>query len=87
MYERVHLTIPKQPRHPREVVIPNRYRVQKKQWGKWPLLAKMVFNETYFVMTKNVDLFMHPKAEKPTKEEWKTTAWNAAWTAAEAIPR
>jgi len=45
----------------------------------------MTFNETYTIMKGNQDLFLHPETGKPKKDHWKTTAWNAAWIAADSV--
>lgn len=64
---------------------PNSYRVQKRQWTKWSEAARTVFNDVYCVMAYNQGLFLHPSAKKASDEQWITTAWNAAWTAADAV--
>lgn len=63
----------------------NKYKVNKRRWKKWSPLARKVFNETYFLMKRNRDVFLHPKAVAPSQAHWKTTAWNAAWIAADAV--
>jgi hypothetical protein len=65
----------------------NTYYVSKRQWGKWTVVGKHVFNKTYGYMTENPHLFVHPKAELVLTEHFKTTAWNAAWTAADVCSR
>lgn len=71
--------------------VPNEYKVSKKQWKRWTVVARHVFNKTYYLMTTRFDLFMHPKAIARgivlTDEEIKTTAWNASWTAADICTR
>jgi len=62
----------------------NLYRVPVKQWSKWGPVGRAVFNEVYSSMVGNQSLFLHPKQEKASRSHWKTTAWNAAWTAASA---
>ena len=62
----------------------NVYRVPQKQWRKWGAGARQVFNEVYSSMSKNQDLFLHPKQAAASRSHWKTTCWNAAWTAAGA---
>lgn len=69
------------------MVIANRYKVSARQWKKWNDQAKLVFNEVYMTMVNNQDLFLHPSQDAPRKDYWKTTAWNAAWMAAEAAQR
>lgn len=66
-------------------MVKNTYRVPKKRWQTWDEAARYVFNETYSTMHDNVELFLHPKQEEPGHIEWKTTAWNAAWIAADAV--
>lgn len=63
----------------------NRNLVPKRQWAKWNCVAKRVFNEVYETMAPNPDLFSHPKAKPVSESHFNTTAWNAAWTAAEAV--
>jgi hypothetical protein len=63
---------------------PNKYKVSARQWKKWPDLAQRVFNETYEVLLNNQRLYLHPGQDPARKEYWTTTAWNAAWTAADA---
>lgn len=63
----------------------NLYHVPVKQWKKWTLDARQVFNEVYSSMVKNQVIFNHPRQEKISREHWKTVCWNAAWTAACAI--
>jgi len=65
--------------------VSNRYRVPKKAWRKWPASGRRVFNELYAVMIQNPGLFQHTRAPKPTRSNWKVTAWNAAWIAADSI--
>lgn len=64
---------------------PNRHKVPASQWQRWPDVAQRVFNETYAVLKANKTLYMHPMAAVPVDEYWKTTVWNAAWTAADAV--
>lgn len=63
----------------------NAYRVPKSQWRKWNAKARETFNWLYGLMMNSPDLFKHPKAKVPPREHRKTTAWNAAWLAADAV--
>ena len=63
----------------------NRSRVPKKQWRKWSVSARAVFNELYRVMLGNPDLFQATGAPTPKPFNWKVTSWNAAWIAADAV--
>lgn len=63
----------------------NENRVPVKQWRKWSSESKIVFNRVYEFCFNNPDLMLHPKQEKPKPLFWKTTAWNAAWIAADAV--
>jgi hypothetical protein len=60
-------------------------RVPRSQWRKWSKEARAVFNRVYSFMFDNRDLMLHPKQDKPKPAHWKTTAWNAAWIAADAV--
>ena len=62
----------------------NIYGVPQKQWTKWDVMGRQVFNEVYSSMVGNQWIFLHPKQEKMSRSHWRTTAWNAAWTAADA---
>lgn len=62
----------------------NNHKVPLKHWRKWTPQARKVFNETYETMLENQGLFLHPKQATVPQAQWKTTAWNAAWTAADA---
>lgn len=62
----------------------NLYHAPGKQWRKWNVRARGVFNLVYSTMRSNQRLFAHPKAPAVSREHWGTTAWNAAWTAANA---
>lgn len=63
----------------------NSHKVPLKHWRKWTPQARKVFNETYETMLENQGLFLHPKMATVPQAQWKTTAWNAAWTAADAV--
>lgn len=63
----------------------NKFKVGKKVWRKWSLLARTVFNRVYEFVYDNPEMMLHPKQEKPKPIFWKTTAWNAAWIAADAV--
>jgi hypothetical protein len=62
----------------------NLYNVPVRVWRKWPPIGRQVFNEVYSAMSKNRELFLHPHAAKISRSLWRTTAWNAAWIAADA---
>lgn len=63
----------------------NPHKVPLRQWRKWDELARGVFNDTFETMVGSQNLFLHPRQDGPRAEYWKTTAWNAAWIAAEAV--
>lgn len=63
----------------------NTHDVPKKVWTKWSAHAQHVFNLIYPNMRDTQDIFLHPKAVKMESEHWQTVAWNAAWTAADAV--
>lgn len=62
----------------------NKYKVPVRQWRKWAPAERCRFNEVYSSMILNQRMFLHPKVRPQTLDKWKTTAWNAAWTAASA---
>ena len=62
----------------------NLYHVPVKKLRKWGPKSRQVFNEVYSTMSRNQWTFLHPQQEKISKRLWKTTAWNAAWIAADA---
>lgn len=63
----------------------NIHKVPKKQWAKWPRVARRVFNAVFRQMTDSQFAFLHPKSQPVAADQWKTVAWNAAWTAADAV--
>lgn len=63
----------------------NLYRVPKKQWRRWSMKARRAFNHLYGLMMRSPSLFRHPKAIRENAQHWKTTAWNSAWLAADAV--
>lgn len=65
----------------------NTYKVVANKWRNWPDICQRVFNETYGVMFENPRLYAHPKAAQVPDSQWKTTCWNAAWTAADACQK
>lgn len=64
---------------------PNTNKVPQKQWRKWTNQAREVFNSVYSQMRRDQAMFQHPNAKRQPREHWNTTAWNAAWTAADAV--
>ncbi len=66
-------------------MIENMWKVPRAQWKKWGIAQRHVFNDVMGTMMKNPKLFQHPKAAPVTEPHWKTTAWNAAWMAADAL--
>lgn len=63
----------------------NLYKVPKDRWSTWSPQARRIFNTVYDTMVLNQKLFLHPKAARPKTKHWKTTAWNAAWFAADGV--
>lgn len=60
-------------------------KVQVRQWRKWSERARIVFNNVFENMTTNQWQFLHPKSKAAPGPLWRTTAWNAAWIAADAV--
>lgn len=63
----------------------NTHKVPKKQWRRWSEDARRVFNSVYSAMVENKQFFAHPDAPVVADQHWDTTAWNAAWHAAESV--
>lgn len=63
----------------------NKFAVPADVWDSWSEAAQQVFNRLYWYMLQNQTLFKHPKSPVLEHEQWKTTAWNAAWIAANAV--
>jgi hypothetical protein len=63
----------------------NLYKVPQAQWRKWRDAEKQLFNDVYSDMMENKNQFFHPKQKPPIDEYWGTTAWNAAWIAADYL--
>ena len=62
----------------------NTHKVPAKQWRKWSAPAQEVFNGLYAEMLAQPDFFTHPN-DLLLKRHWPTTAWNAAWRAADLV--
>ena len=69
------------------MVVRNKYKVPVKTWRKWSQRARYVFNDLYSSMTNSPFAFRTPALDKVklTARQWKVTAWNAAWMAADAV--
>lgn len=63
----------------------NPHRVAGETWRRWSKPARAVFNSVYEQMVRDQELFLHPKQKKASPEHWRTTSWNAAWAAANAV--
>lgn len=63
----------------------NQHRVPVRQWRKWSEQSRQVFNAVYETMREGQALFAHPDAVEVPLPQWEVTAWNAAWTAADAV--
>jgi hypothetical protein len=59
--------------------------VNKRKWRKWSPISRRMFNELFYVMNENQSAFLHPKAKVESAKKWSTTAWNAAWMAADNL--
>ena len=63
----------------------NTNRVPRRQWDRWSGASRRVFNAVYKFMLDNPWVMRHPKQTAVSPAHWKTTAWNAAWIAADAV--
>lgn len=70
---------------PKPAAVKNAARVPLKQWRRWGSKARNAFNYLYFLMMKDPGMFKYPGAIKENPRHWKTTAWNVAWLAADAV--
>lgn len=65
----------------------NAYKVPKIQWKKWSKDQRRCFNYVFARMIEHPSHYLHPKAEEPSAAHFRTTAFNAAWTAADFMKR
>jgi ClpP class serine protease len=66
-------------------MVKNTNKVSQKQWQKWNAQQQALFNGVYKdIMQIGFDLFLHPVTvqRKLSDKEFRTIAWNAAFTAA-----
>jgi len=70
----------------KELVDPeNVHKVPVKTWRKWTVAARLLFNDVYSRIYDMRRVFYHPElAPSYTPERHSTTAWNAAWEAADS---
>lgn len=61
----------------------NVYHVPAGTWEEWTVDAREIFNYLYSLMRANQNLFLHPKGVRNSRSCWNTTAWNAAYEAAD----
>ena len=63
----------------------NKYKVQKRQWGKWTVRGKATFNYIHDMLMNHYELICPPKfGQRPPTKIRKLLAWNTAWLAADA---
>ncbi len=67
----------------------NEFKVPKKAWESWTLVARHTFNKLYKDMSTNPWVYHHSVLMNsvPNDKHWKVTAWNAAFMAASIISR
>lgn len=63
----------------------NLYGVSKRQWKKWNEQERKLFNDLFSSMMFEQRIFLHPEAVARSDKHWKTTAWNAAYLAADYL--
>ena len=63
----------------------NIFYVGKRQWKKWNEAEREMFNDLNEIMLNYKSMFEHPQGPDISNVQWSTTAWNAAWTAAELM--
>ncbi len=62
----------------------NAHGVARKIWTEWSGQAREVFALVYN-QGRDQSIFIHPKTQKESDEQWDTTAFNFAYAAAEAV--
>lgn len=66
-------------------MVENYYSVNKKQWKKWNDTERQCFIDLYESMIESPWIYI-PVEERDTPPAfYETTAWNAAWMAAELM--
>ena len=60
----------------------NYYKVPKKQWQAWSKMSQVIFNRCYGHISNNQEIMKHPASPVLPTAQWKTLAWNSAWSAA-----
>lgn len=63
----------------------NIHKVAKRQWKKWTVDGRNVFNDLYSTSISNQNIFNHPNQSNLQRDHWRTIAWNHAWLAADFI--
>jgi len=61
----------------------NKYKVEV--WTEWNEQQRRLFTELYERMVESPWAFQHPLAVAVEGGHWRTTAWNAAWMAADML--
>lgn len=63
----------------------NIHKVGKRQWKRWTVDGRNVFNDLYSSSLNNEHIMNHPDTILLEDERWATIAWNHAWLAADFI--
>ena len=63
----------------------NIHKVAKRQWKKWTVDGRNVFNDLYSTSIGDQRIMRHPLTTPIYEPHWKTIAWNHAWLAADFI--
>ncbi len=61
----------------------NIYKVPRSKWSRWTEEAREVFNGVFGEIALNQFKMLHPNTPPIDHSRWVTTAWNAAWIAAD----
>lgn len=65
----------------------NVHKVPVKQWNKWSVQQRILFNGLHSFMLENSDVVINPAhVEKMGKSVWEIISWNAAWMATDFVP-
>jgi hypothetical protein len=63
----------------------NIHKVSKRQWKRWTVDGRNVFNDLYDTVLNGQSIMKHPNHNVVAPNHWETIAWNSAWLAADFI--
>ena len=63
----------------------NHYGVPSEQWHRWSRIQRKLFNCVYSQMVDNQAHYRERDRTATDAQDWETTCFNAAWTAADGL--